>query len=236
MAKKRTDKKALEVGKDLTGDAILGNGNSIHKSSIQNIFLSIDHSSDSEDLKVPNKKASSTKQVTSEPEYSASIKQNIESMTFNSALICEHIYPEIATRKTHAHLRGIDDRLGHIVDDSFATADFAKQRITEFNQVTGWEFTKHDIELIDFFLRYPEQLPVWFVFDEMYKDNSEKEWGIYKACFEGRNHREFNKEGEDRYKQTNDWMQNKAEQIYKVAKKLFPDVSPKRHAIKPLEF
>lgn len=34
MAKKRTDKKTLKVGKDLTGDAILGDGNTIHKTNI----------------------------------------------------------------------------------------------------------------------------------------------------------------------------------------------------------
>lgn len=236
MTKKRTDNKTLEVGKNLTGDAILGNGNTIHKTSIQNYYFSDKHSSNTKNSRIPDKKAPSKKQLTSESEYSKAIKQNIKSITFNSALICDHIYPQIATRKAHAQLRGIEDRVGHVDKNPFFTANLARQRIDEFNLITGWEFTDDDIELIDFFLRYPEQLTVWFVFEQLYKDSSEKEWDIYEDCFEGRNHWEFNKSGEDVKKQINDWMQNKAEQIYKVVTKLLPDVPPKGHAIRPLEY
>lgn len=136
-----------------------------------------------------------------------------------------------------AQLREIDDRLGHVdYNDPFNNAEYSKQRIAEFNKVTGWEFTEDDINLIDFFLVSPEQIQVRLVFEEMYKDSSEKEWEIYKSCIEGHNYFKFNNTGEDVYKQINDWMQNKAERIYEVVKKNFPDVSPKMYFMKPLEF
>jgi hypothetical protein len=234
MAKKRAEKKTLEVGKDLTGDAILGDGNTIHKTITQNIFVSANPSSGIEDKEAPDEKRLSAKRITADPDYKYSIKQNIESIIYNSAILCEHIDPQIATRKTQATLSGISDRLLHInTQDPFSNAELAKQRIAEFNKVTGWEFTENNINLIDFFLISPEQIQVWLVFEEMYKDSSEKEWEIYKSCIEGL---KFNNTGEDVYKQINDWMQNKAERIYEVVKKNFPDVSPKMYFMKPLEF
>lgn len=233
MAKKRTDKKTLEVGKDLAGNAIFGDGNTI----IQNTYNFDKHSSSTEDLKVPDKKAPSTKQVTSESEYSEAIMRNIKSITFNSALLCEHIDPQIATRKTHAQLRDIYDRLLHVDHQNlFNNAEYAKQRIAEFNKVTGWEFTEYDITLIDFFLGDPDQIPVWLVFEKIYKDSFEKEWEIYKSIFEGQQYVGLKKEGEDIYKQISEWLQNKAERIYKVVKKIFPDVSPKAHSTPPIEW
>lgn len=237
MVKKRNDKKTLEVGKDLSGDAILGNGNIIHKTIIQNINFSDKYSSDIEDLKVPDKRVPSTKQVTPVSDYSSSIKQNIESIIFNSALIWEHVDPQLATRTTQAQLRDIYDRLLHVDhQDPFNNTEFAKQRIAEFNKVTGWEFTIQYRELVDFFLGDPEQIPVWLVFEQMYKDSFQKEWEIYKSCFKGEQYIEFKKEGEDVYKQINDWLQNKAERIYKVVKRNFPGLAPKEHSIVPLEW
>lgn len=237
MAKKRTDKKTLEVGKDLTGDAILGNGNTIHKTIIQNINFSEKPSSDTEDLRIPDEKVSSIKQVPLESEYSKYIKQNVESITFNSALLWEHIDPIITWRKTQAQLRYIFDELLHVdYEDPFNNAEFAKKRIAEFNKVIGWEFTENDIKLIDFFLGDPDQIPVWLVFEKIYKDGFQKEWEIYKSVFEGEQHFEFKKEGEDVYKQINEWLQNKAERIYKVVKRNFPDVSPKMYSMPPLEW
>lgn len=237
MAKKQSNKKTLEVGKDLTGDAILGNGNTIHKTIIQNINFSEKPSSDTEDLRMPEEKIPSRKQVSVESEYSNRIKQNIESITFNSALLWEHIDPQIARRKTQAQLRYIFDLLLHVdYEDPFNNAEFAKKRIAEFNKITGWGVTEHDIRLIDFFLGHPDQIPVWLVFAQIHKDGFQKEWEIYKSIIEGKQYAEFKKEGEDIYKQINEWLQNKSERIYKVVKRNFPDVSPEMPSLIPLEF
>lgn len=206
------------------------------KNSIEKLVSAINYAPGIEKLEVPEKKVPSQKQAASDSEYSKFIKQDIESITFNSALLCERIDPQIATRKMQAQLRDIYDRLLHYDDeDIFNTVELAKKRVVEFNKVTGWEFTENDIKLIDFFLGNPDQIPVWLVFEQMYKDGFQKEWEIYKSCFEGKQYVEFKKEGEDVYKQINEWLQNKAEHIYKVAKKNFPDVSPKMYSLKPIE-
>lgn len=237
MAKKRNEKKTLEVGKDLTGDAILGDGNTIHKPVTQNIFISINHSSDIENIEAPDEKRLSAKQITADSDYKYSIKQNIESIVFNSALLAEKMYPRIVTREIESQLREIDDRLGHVdYNDPFNNAEYARQRIDEFNNVTGFEFETHDIKLVDFFLIHPEQIPVWLVFEEVYKDGSPNEWQTYRFYLESVYLGQGSRVSENLEKQINDWMQNKAERIYEIVKKNFPDISPKMHSIKPLEF
>lgn len=201
------------------------------------ILNAINHAISVENSKTPEGNTLPQKQVSTGSEYSSSIKQNIESIVYNSALLCEYMGLQITTWKTHAQLQEIDDRLGHVdYNDPFNNAEFARRRIAEFNKVTDLEFTEHNLELVDFFLSRPEQLPVWYVFEEIYKDSFQKEWGIYKSYFEGKTHLVFDKDNEDVYKQINEWMRNKAIRIYKVVRKNFPDVSPKMYSSTPLEF
>lgn len=190
------------------------------KDSMKNILRAI--TSKEKEGKAPIKKRASNEVI-----HASFIKENINSIIFNSRLLCEDKYPQIATQKALAKLRDIDKRLSHIdYKNPFNNAEFAKQRIHEFNEVTGFEFSENDINLIDYLLFRPEQLAVWLMFDLVYRDNSETEWQTYKGYFESYYIANFSTD-DLKAREADLWLLEKAKRFYEIVKKNIQGVEPK---------
>lgn len=156
--------------------------------------------------------------VSTSSKYLYYITNNIASITSNSALIVEKFKPQITTRNTEAQLQTVCRDLQKDPSDPFNNVEMARQRIDEFNKVTGLDFSKDDLDLVDFFLWYPDQIAVWFVFEQIYKDDSPKEWDIYMRYYN--NTRYKNEDDKQKY----EWTLEKAKRIYEVVKKEFPQL------------
>lgn len=160
-----------------------------------------------------------------EADYFTYNNNNIFSIISNSILLVETQNPHLTTQKTLAKLREIDTRLNHSIrDDPFLNAQFAQDRLDEFNQVTGWDFGEGDLELVDELLMNPELLPVLVVFNSLYKENCQREWETFKSYY--RNYYRLYSFKEQKDKKAYQWILEKAEHIYKTAEKQNPDVLP----------
>jgi hypothetical protein len=158
------------------------------------------------------------------------IRKNIASLEANSALIAEHLYPQIATRKIEAQLRHIRTTTGpdDESDPPFTRADFAQQRIDAFNKITGWEFTEYELEFIEYVIDNPERLHVQLAFEEMDRDNWHKDWWEYKSVIRFLEYRyEFSKTDEKRYEEMDKWINEKAKGLYRWVETHIDHVTPK---------
>lgn len=174
-------------------------------------------------------KSKTLKQEELRKNHQGFIKKNIESIILNSLLLTEKSLPQIATLKAQAKLRDIDARLGHIdYKDQFNNWEFSKRRIHEFNEVTGFDFSENDITLIDYLLVRPEQLPVWYMFNLVYGDNSETEWQTYKGYFESYYIANFSTD-DLKAREADLWLLEKAKRFYEIVKKNIQGVEPKSY-------
>jgi hypothetical protein len=159
------------------------------------------------------------------------IRKNIASLEANSALIAEHLYPYIATRKIEAQLRHIRITTGP--DDQSnppsVRAEFTQQRIDAFNTITGWELSEDNHELIESIIDNPEQFYVWLAFEEIDKSNWRKEWMEYRsvADFLKREQNASSAAEEGRYEKMDRWVEIRAKSVHGWVKASMSDVSPK---------
>lgn len=153
-------------------------------------------------------------------EYLYYITNNIASITSNSALIIEKIKPQITSRKTEAQFKTIKEELQDNLGNPLNNFELARQRIDEFNKITGLDFSvdEYDLDLVDFFLAHPDQLAVWFVFEQIYKDDSPNEWDVYMGYYKNMH---FKQQSLDD-KQVYEWTLEKAKRIYEIVQKVFP--------------
>ncbi len=152
------------------------------------------------------------------------IEKSIASLQYNSSLIVEHIYPQIATRKVESQLRYIRNETGP--DDEscppLVRVEFRQQRIDAFNKITGWNFSydeydMNDYEFVEYIIDNPEQLYVWLAFQEISNNDWSEGWEEYKKIIS------FSKyEESKRYK----WIHEKAKIVYQWIKTHIPNVEP----------
>lgn len=161
------------------------------------------------------------------------IRKNIESLKSNSALVVEYLYPQIASRKIEAQLRQIRTDTGP--DDVFyppsVRAEFVLQRIDAFNKITGQEFAEDDHKVIEDIIDNPEQLHVWFAFEEIDNDDWRKDWEKYNSAadFLEREQDKVSKADDKRYEELDNWTSEKAKSVYEWVKAHVPDVEPKKY-------
>ena len=160
------------------------------------------------------------------------IRQNIESLEFNSLLMVEQLYPHIASRKTYTLLMNIRTHTGPD-DESYppsVRADFVRQRIDAFNEITGWEFTEEDEhDLIESVIDAPERLYVCIAFAKIVNENWRREWEKYisAADFLKRQENKISETDDKKYEETHKWTAEKAHSVYEWVSANIPDVTPK---------
>jgi len=113
--------------------------------------------------------------------YDEVLQINLNALRFNSAIIVEHLYPNLATRKILGQIRYIDKTIGlpNGIDVPLSAAnEWQEQRIEEFNKLTGLRFTEDNAPLLNDFFIYPENFHVWLALKEV-SDDWEKDWGKY---------------------------------------------------------
>jgi hypothetical protein len=165
-----------------------------------------------------------------EPSLQSIVGRNIDSLQFNSSLMVEHLYPQIATRKFKAQLHHIRTDTGPD-DESYpplVRVDFWRQRIDAFNKITGWNFTYDedddydtgDHELVEYVIDNPEQLHVWLAFQEISGDDWSKDWEQYKRVVDL-----LKSETEaKKYEEILEWTYEKADKVFKWVKEHIPDI------------
>lgn len=169
------------------------------------------------------------------------IRKNIASLEANSALLTEHLYPQLAARKIEARLRRIRTELGPDDDSSYspmARADLSKQRIDAFNEITGWEFTVDDYELVEYFIDDPEHLHVWLAFEKLDEDHWEQDWRQFQSAVDFMKHgyRRVKDDENHKYKDVENWLGEKAKVLSKWVEKNIPGVEPKGYHYILLDF
>lgn len=164
------------------------------------------------------------------------IRKNIASLEANSALIAEHLYPQIATRKIEAQLRHIRITTGpdDDSDQPSVRAKFVQQRIDAFNTITGWEFTEDDHKLIESIIDHPEQLNVWLAFEEIENNNWREELMGYSSVIDFLNWEDHtNRKSErERYEEIDKRISKMAGSVYRWVKANMSDVTPKENFLR----
>ncbi len=159
------------------------------------------------------------------------IRKNIASLEANSALVAEHLYPQIATKKIEAQLRHIRTTTGPD-DEAYSPsvrAEFTQQRIDAFNTITGREFTEDDHKFIESIIDNPEQLYVWLAFEEIENSNWREELMGYRSVVDFLKREEnANRKAEgERYEEIDEEIAKKAGSVYGWVKANMSDFTPK---------
>lgn len=165
----------------------------------------------------------------------ARILKNIASLEFNSSLMVEHLYPQIATRKVAAQLRHIRITTGPD-DQSYLPSvrvNFVQQRIDQFNKITGWDFTEDDHEFIENIIDHPERLVIWLAFEETDNNDWRTHWLVYCSTvdFLERILYRSDKIDDKKYEEMDRWVDEKAKSIYEWVRVHIPDVTPKENVL-----
>lgn len=161
-------------------------------------------------------------------------RRNIASLEANSALLTEHLYPQLAARKIEARLRRIRAELGPD-DESYppaGRADLSQKRIDAFNEITSWDFTEYDYELVEYLIDNPEWLHVWLAFEEISDNHWKQDWQEFRSAvnfMQFNLHKIKNDDEVHKYEEVSQWLGEKAEALFKWVKMNIPGVEPKEY-------